>query len=379
VLDQFHKSLGPELISLTGDSAGIDEVMARFEGLVIPLGSVPFDIFDQHFKSNWDAVMKQFRGMCDCTVQNYTNICTEPPSPSLPFGIAETAGTGSAGTGSTVLGTGVGGSEEDPGDRGGPILLTEGEAQGTGPGNIGGSVDRIAGIVIDKIRDIDRASACISETILLTEGEAQGTGPGNNDAGSSSPTVELPAQMSGLLEEPRSSNTQQIPASSFNMSFVISSPAQLEGGGGGGASSFAIATNQSSDAPPDVPHERTNDRNQTRLSWKVRIRLARQGVLKKDTTSLRSTSVKRQLYFGLLKVGDEIYVEWHVVVISCIVCCCFVLSCLALSGLILIMIRSYLVLLQPKLVSPLSFKRDSEYIKVKFAKLFKGEALDGLT
>ncbi len=68
VLDQFHKFLGPELKSVTGDSAGIDEVMARVEGLVIPLESVPFDIFDRHFKSNWDAVMEQFRGMCDCTV-----------------------------------------------------------------------------------------------------------------------------------------------------------------------------------------------------------------------------------------------------------------------------------------------------------------------
>ncbi len=53
---------------MTGDSAGIDEVMARVEGLVIPLESVPFDIFDRHFKSNWDAVMEQFRGMSDCMV-----------------------------------------------------------------------------------------------------------------------------------------------------------------------------------------------------------------------------------------------------------------------------------------------------------------------
>jgi hypothetical protein len=35
---------------------------------------------------------------------------------------------------------------------------------------------------------------------------------------------------------------------------------------------------ESSDAPPDESLERTNDRNLTRLSWKVRIRLARQGV-----------------------------------------------------------------------------------------------------
>ena len=61
VLDQFHKFLGPELKAVTGDSQGIDEVMTRVEGLVGPLESVPFDIFDRRYKTSWDAVMVQFR------------------------------------------------------------------------------------------------------------------------------------------------------------------------------------------------------------------------------------------------------------------------------------------------------------------------------
>jgi hypothetical protein len=62
VLDQFHKFLGPELKSVTGDSAGIDEVMARVESLVIPFEASKFDIFERLHKSNWDAVMEKFRG-----------------------------------------------------------------------------------------------------------------------------------------------------------------------------------------------------------------------------------------------------------------------------------------------------------------------------
>ena len=47
-LDHFHKFLGPELKAVTGDSAGIDEVLKRVEGLTVPL-HVPFEdkIFDR--------------------------------------------------------------------------------------------------------------------------------------------------------------------------------------------------------------------------------------------------------------------------------------------------------------------------------------------
>jgi dynein heavy chain len=61
VLDQFHKFFGPELKAVTGDSAGIDEVMARVEGLPGPLETLPFNIFDKRYKTSWDAVIVQFR------------------------------------------------------------------------------------------------------------------------------------------------------------------------------------------------------------------------------------------------------------------------------------------------------------------------------
>lgn len=40
VLDQFHKFLGPELKAVTGESAGIDEIMDRVDGLALPLNKV---------------------------------------------------------------------------------------------------------------------------------------------------------------------------------------------------------------------------------------------------------------------------------------------------------------------------------------------------
>lgn len=43
VLDQLHKFLGPELKAVTGESAGIDEIMDRVEGLALPLNKVIFD------------------------------------------------------------------------------------------------------------------------------------------------------------------------------------------------------------------------------------------------------------------------------------------------------------------------------------------------
>ncbi|CAK4656794.1 hypothetical protein LEN26_006663 [Aphanomyces euteiches] len=61
VLDQFHKFLGPELKSVTGDSQGIDDVMARVAGLIAPFENVPFRIFDRGYKTSWESVMVQFR------------------------------------------------------------------------------------------------------------------------------------------------------------------------------------------------------------------------------------------------------------------------------------------------------------------------------
>eukprot|EP01036_Dinobryon_divergens_P017156 gene17156-23290_t len=61
-LDRFHKFLGPELKAVTGDSAGIDDVLKRVEGLSVPL-KVPFEdkIFDKSYEKPWEAIMKRFR------------------------------------------------------------------------------------------------------------------------------------------------------------------------------------------------------------------------------------------------------------------------------------------------------------------------------
>ena len=61
-LDRFHKFLGPELKAVTGDSAGIDEVLKRVENLSVPL-KVPFEdkIFEKNYEKPWEAIMKRFR------------------------------------------------------------------------------------------------------------------------------------------------------------------------------------------------------------------------------------------------------------------------------------------------------------------------------
>ena len=48
-LDQFQKFLGPELKAVTGDSAGIDEVLKKVQSLTEPLKSLPYEdkIFDK--------------------------------------------------------------------------------------------------------------------------------------------------------------------------------------------------------------------------------------------------------------------------------------------------------------------------------------------
>ena len=61
-LDHFRVFLGPELKAVTGDSAGIDEVIKRVDNLTQPL-KVPFEekIFDKSYEKPWDAIMKRFR------------------------------------------------------------------------------------------------------------------------------------------------------------------------------------------------------------------------------------------------------------------------------------------------------------------------------
>jgi len=60
VLDQFHKFLGPELKSVTGESKGIDDVMASVEALPERLENAPYDIFDRRYREAWTSAMQTF-------------------------------------------------------------------------------------------------------------------------------------------------------------------------------------------------------------------------------------------------------------------------------------------------------------------------------
>ena len=60
VLEQFENILGPELKAVTGDPKGIDDVLRRVHNLMIPIETVPFDVFDRRFQTSWDAVMAKF-------------------------------------------------------------------------------------------------------------------------------------------------------------------------------------------------------------------------------------------------------------------------------------------------------------------------------
>ena len=53
MLDQLHKFLGPELKAVTGESAGIDEIMDRVEGLALPLNKVNFESNQKSVASCW--------------------------------------------------------------------------------------------------------------------------------------------------------------------------------------------------------------------------------------------------------------------------------------------------------------------------------------
>jgi dynein heavy chain, axonemal len=61
-LDRFKVFLGPELKAVTGDSAGIDEVLTRVENLAFSLKNSSEDkIFDKSYEKTWEQIMGKFR------------------------------------------------------------------------------------------------------------------------------------------------------------------------------------------------------------------------------------------------------------------------------------------------------------------------------
>ena len=63
-LDHFRVFLGPELKAVTGDSAGIDEVIKRVDNLTLPLKATyayEEKIFEKGYEKTWEGIMKKFR------------------------------------------------------------------------------------------------------------------------------------------------------------------------------------------------------------------------------------------------------------------------------------------------------------------------------
>jgi dynein heavy chain len=60
VLDHFRNILGSKLKVVTGDAQGIDAVIRRVEGLVSPIESILFDVFNKGYSAQWTAVMQKF-------------------------------------------------------------------------------------------------------------------------------------------------------------------------------------------------------------------------------------------------------------------------------------------------------------------------------
>jgi hypothetical protein len=60
ILDDFYKFLGPELKAVTGDTEGIDAVIARVQDMVKPIETLQFPIFDREHADDWAQVKAKF-------------------------------------------------------------------------------------------------------------------------------------------------------------------------------------------------------------------------------------------------------------------------------------------------------------------------------
>ncbi|GMH67856.1 hypothetical protein TrLO_g3024 [Triparma laevis f. longispina] len=76
VLDQFHKFLGPELKSVTGESKGIEDVMQLVELLPDRLENSPYDIFDRRYRETWATAMQTFHNNVE-EIEEKTKILIE--------------------------------------------------------------------------------------------------------------------------------------------------------------------------------------------------------------------------------------------------------------------------------------------------------------
>merc|ERR1719199_1883327 len=60
VLDQFYKFLGSELKEVTGDAAGVDDLIERVRGLTSGFKTIQH-MFEERFKGTWDSNFQGFK------------------------------------------------------------------------------------------------------------------------------------------------------------------------------------------------------------------------------------------------------------------------------------------------------------------------------
>ena len=59
-VEGYKKFLGPELKAVTGDSAGIKEVVRKVQQMVEPIETLPYDAFDRRYQAQWEQIMAKF-------------------------------------------------------------------------------------------------------------------------------------------------------------------------------------------------------------------------------------------------------------------------------------------------------------------------------
>uniref|UniRef100_A0A669FBB8 Dynein axonemal heavy chain 10 n=1 Tax=Oreochromis niloticus TaxID=8128 RepID=A0A669FBB8_ORENI len=81
ILEEFYNIFGPELLSVTGDTKHIDEVLRTVENLVVPLEEAAFNPFNISKMSSWKMMMQDFNTavQVDRTREIFETMKDKPP------------------------------------------------------------------------------------------------------------------------------------------------------------------------------------------------------------------------------------------------------------------------------------------------------------
>ena len=74
-MEEFHNIFGAELKSVTGDSAEIERVLEKVDGLIVHLEMVHFDPYQPSHKQEWKTAMGRFQREVELIEQEATRYC----------------------------------------------------------------------------------------------------------------------------------------------------------------------------------------------------------------------------------------------------------------------------------------------------------------